>query len=40
MGVLFYALKIVPHSYDITAVMHRPPATSPEQNMISVVLQS
>lgn len=38
-GWFFYALKVVPHSYDITAVMHCPPATSPEQNMISVVFQ-
>lgn len=40
MGVLFYTLKVVLHSYDIMAVMHCPRATSPEQNMISVVFQS
>jgi len=40
MGVLFNALKVVPHSYDTMAVMRCPQATSPEQNMISVVCQT
>lgn len=40
MGVLFHALKAVPHARDITAVMHYPLATSPEQKMISVVFQT
>lgn len=36
---VFYALKAVPYGIDITAVMCCPPATSPEQKIISVVFQ-